>query len=389
MLNPKMAIFLDELNADNGWSKVGSWVDSTYNITGGELTISAGAGGKNTSAWCRTGFNGLNASITVRVTGTSGIPQIHLRESSSGNYLTVYIDPADGYLHIGKVVGGTYTEFDSILSGIFSGLSYTFTAKVYGNWLYGAVLINDGTEQVFAKLSYIHSDVSSFTGTSHGIGATSGTQRYLWVDMRTLTNLTSIVCVGDSNVGPDSRTKWPNLVQKRHFKEGFTVNNQGVGGKATQWFIDNKATTIDPFFITGVGVDNILSIATGNNDYAVYDLTGAQCYDKQLELITYAKTLGYRCELATLIPWVGAVDPGGPLVFVDALNALIRAGYVTNGYTLCDIHTAFGAVNGQQGTSPSGLTNADTIHYSTDLGHSLAAKTHSYSLSRNYRTSVT
>lgn len=381
-----MSIFLDQFNSDPTWVKVGSWVDSTYSISGGLNTLTAGTNAA-TSAWTRSGFEGLNASITVKAgPSTNGIPQIHLRESSSGNYLVVYLNPADNSLHIGKVSSGTYTEFDSVASSITSGGTFTFTAKVYGNCLYGGVQSNDGTGTVFKDLKYISSDVSAYTGTFHGIGVTSGTQKYDWVDMRILTRFTNVLCVGDSNVGADNRLYWPNLLLARHFNEGFVSENQGLSGKATQWFLDHEATTIDPFFITGVGVDNVLSIATGNNDFAVYDLTAAQAYAKQLDLMAYAKPLGWRIELATLIPFPYA---GDPLTFVTDLNVLIRAGASIDGFTLCEIHNAFGAVDGVAGTSPSGLTESDLIHYTTASGHPLAAKTHSYSLTSNHRNPVT
>lgn len=386
-----MGIFLDSLDADNGWSKVGSWVDSTYNITGGINTLTAGAGGANTSAWTRTGFEGLNASITVNITNIASTPQIHLRESSSGNYLKVYLDYATGSLNIGKVVAGTYTSLGTIASSINNAGTYTFTAKVYGNCLYGAILAADGTENVFKQLVYIGSDVSAFTGIFHGIGITENTQKYNWIDMRTLTHLTNVVCVGDSNVGADNRLYWPNQMMKRRFKEGFISINQGTGGYSTQAIYDERATRIDPYFITGQGVDNIVSIATGNNDYAVDSMTAAQAYAVQQTLMAYCKTLGYRVELATLIPfpYTQGARPTSSLVFVDDLNTLIRAGASVDGFTLCEVHNSFGAVDGQLGTSPSGLTNADAIHYSTATGHVLAAKTHLYTLARNSRLPVT
>lgn len=381
-----MAIYIDTLDSDLGWSKTGSWCDSTYSITGGNIAITAGAGGANTSGYIRNQFDGLNATITVTTTGNiTGIPQIHLRESSSGNYLKVYIDPSDASLHMGKVSGGVYTEISSISSAITSSGSFTFTAKVYGNCLYSAVRANDGTETIYKQLKYIDSSISAYKGTSHGIGASSGTVHYSFVDMRTLTSFTNVVCVGDSNVGNDNRYYWPNLLMKKHFFEGFVSENQGVGGKATQWFLDNESTTMTPFIITGDGVRNILSIATGNNDFAVYHLSAASCYAKQLQLITDAKAMGYSCELATLIPFVYT---GDPLTFVTDLNTLIRAGYVSNGYTLCEIHNAFGATNGAYGVNPSNLVNSDQIHYSTSTGHPMAAQTHTKTLYKNYRIGV-
>lgn len=381
-----MSIFIDNLSSDLGWSKTGSWVDSTYSISSGVITLTAGAGGRDTSAWARSDFHGLNASITVKTSGgTSGIPQVHLRESSSGNYLIVYLDPSDASLHIGKVVAGVYTEFDSTASTITSGGTYTFTAKVFGNCLYGGVLANDTTETIFKDLKYISSDVSAFTGTNHGVGVTSGTQKYDTVDMRILESFINIVCVGDSNVGSDNRLYWPNLLLKRHFKEGFVSENQGAGGWSTQDVLDNLSTRVDPFVISGGNCDNILSIATGNNDFAVDHISAATAYSRQLSLIAYAKTLGYRCELATLIPFPYT---GDPLTFVTDLNTLIRAGYITYEYSLCEIHDAFGAVDGQYGVNPANLVNADQIHYSTANGHPLAAGVHSASLVKKYRTSV-
>ena len=380
-----MAVFIDDFSSDLGWSKVGSWVDSTYAISSGKMTLTAGAGGKNTSAYTRTGFEGLNASITV-TTGSpnTGIPQIHLREDSSGNYLVVYIDYNDGTLNIGKVSSGTYTSFASTSSAIISTGAFTFTAKVFGNCLYGAVRSNDGSETIYKQLKYIGSEVSNYKGRFHGIGVTSGTQKYDEIDMRTLDKFTNVVCVGDSNVGADNRLYWPNLLMKRHFKEGFISENQGVSGQDTQYFITNFSTTVTPFVVTGTGVDNVLSIATGNNDFRL-GVSVATTYSRQVSLMTSAKALGYRCELATLIPFVFS---GDPLTFVTQLNTSIRDGYVTNGYTLCEIHNAFGAVNGSYGVNPPDLVNSDGIHYTTATGHPLAAAVHSHSLVRNYRNPV-
>lgn len=382
-----MSVYIDDFNSDLGWSKVGSWVDSTYGISGGINTLTAGAGA-DTSAWCRTGFEGRNASITVNITNIASTPQIHLRESSSGNYLKVYLDYATGTINIGKVVSGTYTSLGSIACGINNVGTYTFTAKVFGNCLYGAILSAASPYNVFKQLIYIGSDVSSFTGTKHGIGLTQNTQKFNWVDMRTLERLTNVVCVGDSNVGADNQSFWPNQMMKRRFNEGFISINKGTAGYSTQDIYDERSTRIDPYVIQGA--DNIVSIATGNNDYAVESKTAAQAYAVQQTLMTYCKSLGYRIELATLIPfpYTQGARPTSSLVFVDDLNTLIRAGASVDGFTLCEIHTAFGATNGQQGTNPSGLTNSDAIHYSTATGHLLAAKTHLLTLARNDRRSV-
>lgn len=384
-----MGVYLDNFNSDTTWNKIGSYVDSSYNVSGGVNTLTAGAGA-DTSAWTKSDFTGLDASITVRVgPAVTGVPQIHFRESSQGNYLVAYLSSSDLSIHIGQVVGGVYTEYDSVTASIVMGGTFTFMAKVFGNCFYAATLIGDGTDNVFKKLKYISSDVSAFTGQKHGYGVTSGTQKYDWVDMRILRNFINVVAVGDSNVGSDNRLFWPNLLQKRHFKEGFVSENQGVSGQDTQYFLDNAATTIDPFVVTGTGVRNILTIATGNNDY-VHGYTAAETYALQLDLIAYAKALGYECELATLIPFVYA-DVGGitALDFVTDLNTLIRDGAVTHGYTLCEIHNAFGATDGQLGVSPSDLVNGDQIHYSTASGHPLAARTHNYTLTGNHRLPVT
>lgn len=386
-----MAVFLDDFNSDAGWSKVGSWVDSTYSISNGINTFTAGAGGADTSAWTRTGFEGLNASITVNITNIASTPQIHLRESSNGNYLKVYLDYATASLNIGKVVAGTYTSLGTIASGVNNAGTYTFTAKVYGNCLYAAILSAAAPYNVSRQLVSIGSDISAFTGTKHGIGLTQNTQKFNWVDMRTLEKLTNVVCVGDSNVGSDNAAYWPNQMMKRRFNEGFISWNQGHPGYSTQDIYDERSTRIDPYFITGQGADNIVSIATGNNDYAVESKTAAQAYAVQQTLMTYCKSLGYRVELATLIPfpYTQGARPTSSLVFVDDLNTLIRANPSIDGYTLCEIHTAFGATNGQLGTSPSGLTNSDEIHYSTADGHPLAARTHLYTLARNSRLPIT
>lgn len=383
-----MSVYIDDFNSDAGWSKVGSWVDSTYSISNGINTLTVGASGTDTSAWTRTGFEGLNASITVSVTNIASTPQIHLREGSSGNYLKVYLDYATASLNIGKVVSGTYTSLGTVACGINNAGTYTFTAKVYGNCLYGAILSAAAPYNVFKQLIYIGSDVSAFTGKSHGIGLTASTQKYNWIDMRTLDSLTNVVCVGDSNVGGDNPAYWPNQMMKRRFNEGFISVNQGTAGYSTQDIYNERDTRIAPYFVSGA--DNIVSIATGNNDYAVESKTAAQAYAVQQTLMTYCKSLGYRVELATLIPfpYTQGARPTTSLVFVDSLNTLIRANPSVDGFTLCDIHTAFGATNGQLGTSPSGLTNSDAIHYSTATGHLLAAKTHLLTLARNDRKSV-
>lgn len=382
-----MAVFLDDFNSDAGWSKVGSWVDSTYSISNGINTLTAGTGA-DTSAWTRTGFEGWNATITVNITNIASTPQIHLRESSSGNYLKVYLDYATSTINIGKVVSGTYTSLGSIACGINNAGTYTFTAKVFGNCLYGAILSAAAPYNVFKQLIYIGSDVSAFTGTKHGIGITQNTQKYNWIDMRTLTKFTNVVCVGDSNVGPDNVSFWPNQMMKRRFNEGFIAVNQGYSGYSTQDVYDDRATRIDPYVVQGA--DNIVSIATGNNDYAVESKTAAQAYAVQQTLMTYCKTLGYRVELATLIPfpYTQGARPTTSLVFVDDLNTLIRAGASVDGFTLCEIHNAFGATDGQYGVSPSDLVNSDQIHYSTATGHLLAARTHLYTLARNSRLPI-
>ena len=390
-----MGVFIDHFEKDAGWGKVGSYVDSTYNITGGIDTLTAGAGGVDTSAWCRTGFEGWNASITANITNIASTPQIHLRESSQGNYLKVYLDYATGTLNIGKVVGGTYTSLGSIACGINNAGTYTFTAKVFGDCLFAAILSAASPFNVYKQLYYIGSDISAFTGIFGGIGLTVNTQKFNWVDMRTLTRLTNVVCVGDSNVGSDNAAYWPNQMLKRRFNEGFISFNEGTGGYSTQDIYDERATRIAPYFIAGA--DNVVSIATGNNDYAVESKTAAQAYAVQQTLMTYCKSLGYRCELATLIPfpYTQGARPTTSLVFVDDLNTLIRAGASVDGFTLCEIHNAFGATDGQLGVNPldvsdtsKSLVNADQIHYTTTLGHPLAAKTHLFTLNKNSRTSI-
>ena len=380
-----MSAYLDPFNADANWIKAGAWVDSTKSVASGSMTMTVGAGGAGSSAWKKDGLEGWNCSITVRAGASiTGIPQIHLRESSATNYLVVYLNHSDATLNIGKVVAGVYTSLGSIASSIGPTGTYTFTGKVFGNCLYGAIKTADGLENVFKQLIYIGADISAFTGTSHGIGLTTGTQKYDWVDMRILDRLTNVVCVGDSNVGTDNRLFWPNQMMKRRFNEGFISINQGTGGYSTQDIYDERLTRIAPYVIQGA--DNVVSIATGNNDFAREDKTAAEAYAVQQTLMTYCKSLGYRCELATLIPFPYA---GDPLTFVTDLNTLIRAGASVDGFTLCEIHNAFGATNGQYGVSPSTLVNADQIHYSTGTGHPLAAKTHLLTLARNDRYPVT
>ena len=385
-----MFIGRDDFNADSGWVKTGSFVDSTKSISSGSMTLTAGAGGAGSSAWKKDGLDGWNVSITVRAGASiANIPQIHLRQADASNYLVVYLDPSDATLNIGKVVAGVYTSLGSIASSIVSGGTYTFTGKVYGNFLYGAILTADGLNNVFKQLYYIGSDVSAFGATTHGIGLNANTQKYDWVDMRVLDHFTNVVCVGDSNVGADNRLYWPNQMMKRRFNDGFASFNQGTGGYSTQDIYDERSTRIDPYLITGFGADNIVSIATGNNDYAKESKTPAQAYDVQKTLMAYCQGLGFRCELATLIPFPYA-DRGGQtsLEFVDGLNTLIRGGPATYNYTLCEIHNAFGATDGQLGVVPSDLVNSDQIHYSTASGHILAAKTHLYTLARNERLAI-
>lgn len=384
-----MFTVFDDFNVDAGWVKTGSWVDSTKSVSAGVLTLTAGAGGAGSSAWKKDGLVGRNVSITVRA-GASvvGTPQIHLRETDASNYLVAYIDPNDGTLNIGKVVAGVYTSFASVAISAFNSAStYTFTAKVFNNILFASYLRTQSDGDVGAIIEKIHADVSGFTGTTHGIGVTSGTQKYDWVDMRILEGLTNVVCVGDSNVGADNRLYWPNQMQKRRFREGFIARNQGTGGYSTQDIYDERATRIDPFVVSGA--KNIVSIATGNNDYAVESKTPSQAYDVQKTLIAYCQGLGYKCELATLIPFPYADRAGQTsLQFVDGLNTLIRGGPATYGYTLCEIHTAFGATNGQLGVVPTTLVNGDEIHYTTASGHPLAARTHLYTLARNERAPI-
>jgi len=285
-----MSVYLDDFNSDLGWSKVGSWVDSSYSISAGINTLTVGAGA-DTSAWTRTGFSGRNVSITVNVTNIASTPQIHLRESSSGNYLVAYLDYNTGTLNIGKVVAGTYTSLGSIFCSINNVGTYTFTAKVFGNCIYAAILSAASPFNVFKQVIYIGSDVSAFTGTGAGIGLTQNTQKFNWIDMRTLERLTNVVCVGDSNVGADNGAYWPNQMMKRRFNEGFISWNKGTAGYSTQDIYDDRAARIDPYVIQGA--DNIVSIATGNNDYAVESKTAAQAYAVQQTLMTYCMSLVY------------------------------------------------------------------------------------------------
>lgn len=388
-----MSVYLDNFNADAGWVKAGSWVDSTYSISGGVMTMTPGAGGAGSSAWKKDGLDGRNASITVRAgAAVNGYPQVHLRETDASNYLVGYIDPTNGTLNIGKVVAGVYTSFASVAITSFSTNStYTFTVKVWENLLFAAYLRTSSDFDVGGQIEEISSDVSNFTGTTHGIGVTTGTQKYDWVDMRILDSFTAVVCVGDSNVGADNRLFWPNQMMKRRFNEGFRAENQGQGGWSTQDILDNLATRVDPFPVQKA--DNVLSIATGNNDYAVDAISPTTCHTRQGTLMTYAKTLGYRCELATLIPFP-YVDRGGYVVidWVTELNTLIRDGASSEGYTLVEIHDAFGATDGQYGVNPSNLVNADQIHYSSTAvsgGHTLAARTHLHTIANRARNPVT
>jgi hypothetical protein len=387
-----MSIFLDNFNSDAGWSKVGAWVDSSYSISSGVNTLTAGASA-DTSAWTRTGFEGRNVSITVRAGASlTGTPQIHLRESSSGNYLVAYVNPSDGTLNIGKVVAGTYTALHApvAITGFSSAGSLTFTAKVWENLLFASVLF--GTGFVDSQIESISADVNGFTGTSHGIGVTSGTQKYDWIDFRSLAYLTNVVCCGDSNVGfsgPTSiTTYWPGLMMMRQFRDGFVSRNQGYSGNATSDFVTGKAGRIDPYLVTGAR--NILSIATGNNDYAQDQISAVATYAAQTGLIADCISDGWVCELATLIPFVYADKAGTTaILFVTDLNTLIRNGAVANNYTLCEIHDVFGATDGVDGVVPTTLRNADNIHYSAGIGQQMATRTHLRTLNRCERYSVT
>ncbi len=84
-------------------------------------------------------------------------------------------------------------------------------------------------------------------------------------------------------------TFWPNQMMKRRFNEGFIAVNKGAAGYSTQDIYDERSTRIDPYVIQGA--DNIVSIATGNNDYAVESKTAAQAYAVQQTLMKINLTL--------------------------------------------------------------------------------------------------
>src|SRR3990167_263714 len=374
-----MSIFVDDFNFDNGWIKTGSWVDSAYSIANGVLTITAGVGGAGTSAYTRSDFISRNAVITVRAgVGVAGYPQINLREASATDYLVVYINPSDGTFNIGKFVAGVYTSFGSTVINSFNANStYTFSGMVFENCLHGTMMRGDGSVDV--ELESISVDVSGFIGMNHGIGLTSTTQKYDWIEMRILNSLVNVVAVGDSNVGPANRLMWPEQMVKRRLGSDILVRNKGIGGYSTQDVIDNYTDFVTPFRV--IGARNVMIIGTGNNDFAVEAKTAAQAHAKQRELILLAQAEAWQCQLNTLIPFEYA---GDPITFVQDLNTLITGGKTTYNYISADIYTAFGAVVGSTAVSPTTLRNADGIHYTT-AGKSLAAKTILYTLARNDR----
>ena len=374
-----MSIFVDDFNFDNGWVKTGSWVDSAYSIANGVMTITAGVGGAGTSAYTRSDFISRNAVITVRAgVGVAGYPQIHLREASATDYLVVYINPSDGTFNIGKFVAGVYTSFGSTAINSFNANgTYTFSGMVFENCLHGTMMRGDGSVDV--ELESISADVNGFIGMNHGIGLTSTTQKYDWVEMRILNSLVNVVAVGDSNVGPVNRLKWPEQMVKRRIGSDMLVRNKGVGGYSTQDVIDGYASLVTPFRV--IGARNVMIVGTGNNDFAVETKTAAQAHAKQRELILLAQAEAWECQLNTLIPFEYA---GDPLTFVQDLNTLITGGKTTYNYISADIYTAFGATNGSTAINPTTLRNADGIHY-TNSGHNLAAKTILYTLARNDR----
>src|SRR3990172_5480686 len=374
-----MPIFLDDFSADIGWVKTGSWVDSTYNIANGVMTITVGAGGAGTSAYTRSGFISRNAVITVRAgASVAGYPQIHLREASGTDYLVVYIDPSSGTFNIGKVVAGVYTSFgSSAIASFAAGNTYTFSGLVFENCLHGVMMRADG--RVDVELESISADVNNFVGMNHGFGLTSTTQNYDWVEMRTLSSLVNVVAVGDSNVGPANRLMWPEQVVKRRLGGDIIARNKGVGGYSTQDVIDNYAAFVTPFRVNSAR--NVMIIGTGNNDFAVEAKTAAQAHAKQRELILLAQAEAWECQLNTLIPFEYA---GDPLTFVQDLNTLITGGKATYNYISADIYTAFGATAGSTAVNPTTLRNADGIHYTT-AGKNLAARTILYTLARNDR----
>lgn len=374
-----MSIFVDDFSTDNGWVKTGAWVDSAYSIANGVMTITAGAGGAGTSAYTRSGFVSRNASIATRAgASVAGYPQIHLRETSATDYLVVYIDPSNGTFNIGKFVAGVYTSFgSSAIASFAAGNTYTFSGIVFENCLHGVCMRADGNVDV--ELESISADVNGFLGTNHGIGLTSTTQKFDWVEMRTLSSMVNVVAVGDSNVGPTHRLMWPEQMTKRRLGDALITRNKGVGGYSTQDVIDNYATFVTPYKVTGAR--NVMIVGTGNNDFAVEAKTAAQAHAKQRDLILLAQAEGWECQLNTLIPFEYA---GDPLTFVQDLNTLITSGKVTYNYISADIYTAFGATVGSTAVSPTTLRNADGIHYTT-AGKNLAAKTILYTLARNDR----
>lgn len=397
-----MPIFTDTFSSDLGWVKTGnSYVDSTSSITGGVLTLTKGASGYKTSGWTRTGFTGANAVIRVRTSGgTNGSPHIRLRETDQNNFLICQFDRGAGKFAIGEVVSGTYTEIASLsVTNYTASLDYTFGALVFGNCFH-ATFWNEAAGKLL-ELEIIDSSISAFTGTVHGLGlgysGAGTTAGFDSVEMRTMSVFDNIVALGNSNVNTQAQTDlgggawsriydddngWPFIAQKQRLGSEMIVRGRGVSGVVMSTVTSSLSTTLDPYKITGAR--NIVVLSCGNNNFTNESDTGAACYTEMQTWLAAVKASGWQPAICTNIPFT--YTPSA-VTFIDDLNTLIRNNATSDGFTLIDLHSAFGCTAGVDAVNPSTLRGGDGIHFSA-TGKVLASKTVLKAISRNERNSI-
>lgn len=380
-----MSIYRDNFSSDSGWQAAAGHVDATKDISGGTMTLTA-VTDYTTSLWTKTGMSGLDAIVVAKLSGAADDPQIHMRETDEDNFLMAYIDSSEGTFVIADRDTGTLTELDSSAITDFStSTNYTIAAKVFGNAFHAFLLDVNG--QVIIQLTEVSSTVSDQTGVLHGVG-TAGDVAYQSVDMRIVDEMTTIICLGDSNTDGnniDYKDEFPQVINAQRIFDNCVAKEAGKAGDNIAECEARVATEVTPFYVSGYR--NVCILQMGTNDRAD-EFTAAQSWTRYQSCIATVKAAGFEAFVGTGFP--NTKTDVDNTQWNEDLNADILADEATYGYTAVDIWLAYGGEigNGEPPDISRDWVSQNNPHAS-EYGHLVFAKTYMETVKNNARTLVT
>lgn len=382
-----MFVYRDNFSSDSGWQAAAGHVDATKNISDGIMTLTVGDGSDHTSSlWTKTGVAGLDAIVVAKLSGAVDDPQIHMRETDNQNFLGAFIDTSAEQFIMADIAGGVTTNLASATIDNFnSSIDYTIAAKVFGDAFHAFLL--DENDQVIIHLTEVSSTISDQAGTLHGVG-TGGIVTYSQVDMRIVSEMTNILCLGDSNTDGfniDFKDEFPQVINAERIFDNCVAKEAGKAGDNIAECEARIATEVAPFHVDGYR--NVCIMQMGTNDRAD-GFTAAQSWTRYQSAIATAKAAGFEVFVGTGFPNTKAdVDN---TQWNEDLNASILADEATYGYTAVDIWLAYGGVEGS-GFPPNierDWVSTNNPHAS-EYGHRIFAGTYMDSVKRIRRRPLT